>query len=252
MIPWETLGTAAAPDGAPLELRRRGAEYRILAGGRELMSSDDEGSSRALGELGCAHLDGTHPARVLVGGLGMGYTARAVLDRVGPGGVVEVAELVDAVVAWNRGPLASLADAPLDDRRTELHVGDVRARIRAGRGRYDAILLDVDNGPNALAHAQNDVLYGRRGIAEMWAALRPGGVVGVWSLLDERPFTRRLEQQGFAARVHRVPGSRKGRGRYHYVWIAHRPDRDARGARRDGARGGTAERTRKRRTARRR
>jgi spermidine synthase len=223
MIPWETLATATAPDGVPVELRRRAHEHRILAGGRELMSSEDEGSSRALGALGCAHLDPAEPARVLVGGLGMGYTARAVLDLLGPAAIVEVAELVDAVVEWNRGPLAALAGAPLDDPRTELHVGDVRARIRTGRGRYAAILLDVDNGPNALAHPQNNALYGRRGIAEIWAALRPGGVLGVWSLLDERPFTRRLEQQGFSARVHRVEGSRQGRGRYHHVWIACRP-----------------------------
>lgn len=223
MIPWKVIDTATAPDGTPIELRRRGHEHRMLAGGRELMSSEDEGSSRALGELGCAHLDGSSAARVLVGGLGMGYTARAVLDRAGPRAVVEIAEMVEAVVTWNRGSLASLAGAPLDDPRTELHVQDVRDRIRAGRGRYDAILLDVDNGPNALAHAQNDALYGRRGLAEAWAALRPGGVLGVWSLLDERPFTRRLQRQGFSARAHRVPGSRRGRGRHHYVWIARRP-----------------------------
>ncbi|MFW6052004.1 MAG: spermidine synthase [Myxococcota bacterium] len=228
MIPWETLATAEAPDGTALELRRRGHEYRIRAGGHELMSNDDERSSRALADIGCAHLAPSADARVLVGGLGMGFTLRAALDRVGPGATVEVAELVEAVAEWNRGPLAGLAGAPLEDRRTVLRLQDVRCCMRAAPNRYDAILLDVDNGPKALAHAGNDALYGRRGLAEAWRALCPGGVLAVWSLLDDRPFTKRLERQGFAVKAHRVPGSRKGRGRYHVVWAARRPPEPAR------------------------
>jgi spermidine synthase len=218
--PWERLGRAEAPDGKALELRRRAHEYLILADGYDLMSSEDEGSSRALAELGCAHLRRGERARVLVGGLGMGYTLRAALDATGPNAAVEVCELVPAVAAWNGEELAALADRPLEDPRAELRVEDVRASIRRARGRYDAILLDVDNGPEALAHPQNAALYGRRGLEEARAALRPGGVLGVWSFSDEPRFTRRLEALGFAVRVHRVDGSRKGRGRHHYIWIS--------------------------------
>jgi spermidine synthase len=222
MLPWERLGSAIAPDGEPLELRRRGHEYRIWAGKHELMSNEDEPSSRSLADLGCAHLSSNAPARVLVGGLGMGFTLRAALDRVGPHGVVEIAELVPEVVAWNEGPLGPLAEHPLRDPRTELHVGDVRRRIRAASAFYDAILLDVDNGPISVAHTGNDALYSERGIREAFGALRPGGVFGVWSLLDDARFTVRLERRGFDVKVHRVFGSRKGRGREHVIWIAKR------------------------------
>ena len=231
MLPWQLLATTVAPDGTTLELRRRGTESVVRAGGHELMSSEDESSSRALAELGCAHLPRGTQRRVLVGGLGMGFTLRAALDRVGPNAVVEIAELVPAVVEWNDGPfgLGQLAGHPLRDPRTELHVIDVRERIRVARESYDAILLDVDNGPIALAHAANDRLYRNRGIADAWEALKPGGVLGVWSLLDDRRFTRRLEAKGFDVRVQRVHGSRKGRGREHVIWVARRPlpDRSA-------------------------
>ena len=222
MLPWKILEQAHAPDGTILELRVRGHEYLIRAGGRDLMSADDVGSSKALGELGCAHVEHAPAPRVLVGGLGMGYTLRAALDHTGPGAVVEVAELVPAVVEWNRKWLGELAGHPLDDPRTVVIDGDVGARIREGKAAYDAILLDVDNGPDALAHAGNESLYGERGIAEARAALRPGGVFGVWSFSDDPGFTRRLQRGGFAPHLHRVPASRKGRGRHHFVWIATR------------------------------
>lgn len=223
MRPWNKVATAAAPDGVVLELRRRDEEYLIAAGGHDLMSSEDEGSSRALAELGCDDLHRTEAARVLVGGLGMGYTLRAALDQTGPGAQVEVAELVPAVVNWNRQWLGQLAGHPLQDPRVELHVEDVGTRIRAERDHYHAILLDVDNGPAVLAHQANGALYSPRGLAEAWAALRPGGVLGVWSYADDHRFSARLTRQGFASQVHRVPGSRKGRGRYHWIWVARRP-----------------------------
>ena len=222
MKPWETLARRRAPDGTTLELRRRAHEYLILAGGYDLMSSEDEGSSRALADLGCAHLGRADAPRVLVGGLGMGYTLRAALDAVGPRAVVEVAELAEAVADWNREELADLAGRPLDDRRAKLIVGDVGDVIGRAKARYDAILLDVDNGPEALAHPQNEALYGRRGLERAYLALRPGGVLGVWSFSDEPKFTARLRRQGFHAAVERVAGSRKGRGRYHWIWIARR------------------------------
>jgi len=219
MKPWERLATAEAPDGKPLELRRRGDEYRIRAGGQELMSNEDEASSRSLAELGCAHVTPGPKVRVLVGGLGMGFTLRAALDLVGRG-KVEVAELVPAVVQWNEAPLGALAGHPLRDPRTAVYVGDVRDRMRAADATYDAILLDVDNGPIALAHAGNNALYGSAGIAEAWRALKPGGVLGVWSLTDDKRFTARLRRQGFDARAQRVFGSRKDRGREHVIWVA--------------------------------
>jgi spermidine synthase len=222
VLPWIELARAEAPDGQRLVLRRRGQSYLIVAGGHDLMSSEDEGSSRDLAILGCAHLPRAGAARVLVGGLGMGFTLRAALEATGPQVAVEVAELVPEVVDWNRGELGALAGRPLDDPRTTLTAGDVRAPIRAARARYDAILLDVDNGPDALAHAANEALYGRRGLAEIRAALRPGGVLCVWSFTDDPSFTARLERAGFAAKLHRVTGSRKGRGRYHFIWIARR------------------------------
>jgi spermidine synthase len=224
MLPWERLASTVAPDGTPLELRRRGRDHVIRAGAHELMSNDDDASSRALADLGCAHIERGRRARVLVGGLGMGFTLRAALDRVGPRAVVEVAELVPAVVEWNDGPLGlgALAGHPLRDRRTELRVGDVRAFIRAAKARYDAILLDVDNGPIALAHRANDELYGARGIADAWDALRPLGVLAVWSLSGDARYTKRLERQGFRVAMERVHGSRKGRGREHVVWVARR------------------------------
>jgi spermidine synthase len=221
MRPWETLARAVAPDGAPIELRRRGHELLIRAGGHDLMSSDDETSSRALATLALSTLS-TPARRVLVGGLGMGFTLRAALDEVGPDAVVEVAELVPAVAEWGRGPIAPVADRPLDDRRARLHVGDVAERIRAAQGRYDAILLDVDNGPDALAHEHNEGLYQASGLRQAHRALRPGGVLAVWSFSDDRAFTRRLREVGFVARVEPVPASRKGRGRTHYVWVARR------------------------------
>jgi spermidine synthase len=223
MLAWEELATTTAPDGVRLELRRRGHEYLIRAGGIELMSNQDESSSRSLGTLGCAHLPGVKAARVLVGGLGMGYTLRAALDSVPAGGVVEVAELVAAVVEWNRGLLADLAGRPLEDPRSELHLGDVRARMRALPSRYDAILLDVDNGPSALAHKANNALYSSRGLEMAWLALKPGGVFGVWSISDDHRFTARLKRQGFETRAERVHGSRIGRGRFHVIWLARKP-----------------------------
>ncbi len=223
MKPWEKLATAVAPDGEALELRRRGHEYLIYAGGYDLMSSEDDTSSIALSTHGCAHLAAAKSPRVLVGGLGMGYTLRAALDFLGPGATVEIAELVPAVVDWNREFLGELAGHPLADPRTKLLVGDVRAPIRSQTGVYDAILLDVDNGPDALAHKQNDGLYSQRGIREAYAALRPGGVLGVWSFDDDAGFTKRLKKEGFVVTTHKVSASKKGRGRYHQIWSAQRP-----------------------------
>jgi len=223
MQPWERIAETTASDGTSIALRRRGQEYLIVAGGRDLMSSEDEDSARALGVLGRAALrTGSRAARILIGGLGMGYTARAALDASTARDRIDVVELVPAVVEWNETVLADLAGSPLSDARTTVVVADVRAHIRAAPNAYDAVLLDVDNGPSALAHPANNALYGTRGLAEAWAALRPGGVLGVWSFGDDPRFTARLRRQRYAVEVHRVAGSRRGRGKHHRVWIARR------------------------------
>ncbi|MEM6293872.1 MAG: hypothetical protein AAGA54_21530 [Myxococcota bacterium] len=221
MKPWETLDTTTAPDGEVLDLRRRGHEFLIRAGGYDLMSNEDDGSSKALSSLGLAEL-GRPAKHVLVGGLGMGFTLREALDHVGPDATVEVAELVEAVVRWNRGPLAEVAGNPLGDPRSRVFQGDVGARIRNPPQPFDAILLDVDNGPDALAHDGNEAIYSARGLQAAHAALSPGGVLGVWSFSDDNRFTARCKKAGFRTRVERVKASRKGRGRYHYIWLAKR------------------------------
>lgn len=219
MKPWVTVETVAAPDGKPIELRRRGHEFLIRADGYDLMSSEDVGSSKALAELGIAAV-GRPARRVLVGGLGMGFTLRAALDNVDAQATVEVAELIDAVARWNAEVLAPVAGSPLADPRACVHVGDVRERIADRSAKWDAILLDVDNGPDALAHDGNDAIYSRTGLHTAYGSLAPDGVLAVWSFSDDREFTRRCERVGFRTRVERVSASRNGRGRYHYIWIA--------------------------------
>jgi len=223
MNPWERLAIAEAPDGIVLELRRRAQEYLIIAGGYDLMSSRDERSSRSLGELGCRHLASAGKPRVLIGGLGMGFTASATLEHLGPEARVDIAELVESLVDWNRDILGDLAGHPLKDPRVTLHVTAVQNMIRKPSKPYDAILLDVDNGPDSLAHDENSELYSATGIDEAWLALVPGGVLGVWSISDDAPFTKRLTRRGFEVSTHRVEGSRSGRGRHHWIWTARRP-----------------------------
>ncbi|MEM6996758.1 MAG: spermidine synthase [Myxococcota bacterium] len=230
MKPWETLGRGTAPDGKTLELRRRGHEYLIRADGRDLMSNEDDGSSKALATLALQRVAGG-VRRVLVGGLGMGFTLRAALDGVDADAIVECAELVDVVAEWNRGPLAAVAGAPLLDPRSRLFMGDVAVRITGADQPWDLILLDVDNGPDALAHEGNTQLYGAEGLAAARRALAPGGVLGVWSFSDDAAFTRRCRDAGFDTVVERVAASRKGRGRYHYIWLAQRPAQEGAGKR---------------------
>lgn len=207
-------------------LLRHGGEFVIRIGARALMASGSHGSEEALAEWACARVGDRPRARVLVGGLGMGFTLAAALRHLGPGAHVEVAELVPAVVDWNRGPLAHLAGRPLEDPRVAVYAGDVAGRIRAARGALDAILLDVDNGPDGLTASANDWLYSAAGLAAAFAALRPGGVLGVWSVAPDREFARRLGQAGFAAeeRVVRARGKKGGR---HTLWLAARPVRGA-------------------------
>lgn len=218
------IDTAAVPGGGTLRLMRRDREFSIRVDGRELMASRMHGSEEALAELACARIAGRPKPRLLVGGLGMGFTLRAALDRSGPDARVVVAELVPAVIAWNRGPLAALSGHSVADKRVALREADVAKVIRDERAAYDAILLDVDNGPDGLTSEANDRLYSPAGLGEAKAALRPGGVLAVWSAATDRSFARRLHQAGFAAEEISVR-ARGNRGPRHVIWLAITPAR---------------------------
>ncbi len=221
MIRWEHLDTAAVPGGDELRLMRRGREYSIMAGSIELMNSRLSGSEEALATLTQARLAGRPRPRVLIGGLGMGFTLRAALEAYGPDAELVVAELVPDIVAWARDPLAEVFGTCLDDPRTKVEIGDVADQIRSG-GPWDAILLDVDNGPGGLTRAENDGLYGHAGLAAAKAALTSGGLLAVWSSVRDNGFTRRLSQAGFKAEEIGVRAHR-GRGARHVIWIAAKP-----------------------------
>lgn len=217
MKPLERLAETQAPDGTPLALTRRDDEYMILASGKPLMTSRMHGSEEALATIGCRHVP-AHAPRVLIGGLGMGFTVRAALDVLPASALVVVAELVPAVVDWNRGPLAPLAGHPLDDPRVRIDVRDVKEVIRTSPGEFDAILLDVDNGPGAFTLASNAALYGDAGIGAMRAALRPGGVFALWSTQEDKRFEQRLRRAGFEVKAERVRARLKAGGSRHTIF----------------------------------
>ena len=223
MKPWELLGQTRAPDGAELALTLRSGEYVILANGKSLMSSRMHGSEEALAGFACARIRGRAEPRVLIGGLGMGFSLRATLDLLPADSEVWVAELLPAVVAWNRGPLGPLAGHPLKDRRVRVEQGDVAATLRSSAGAFDAILLDVDNGPAAFATAGNAGLYNDAGLATARAALRAGGVLAVWSARDDRRFEQRLRYAGFRVEVERVRGRLKKGGPKHTIFLGTNP-----------------------------
>ena len=215
MLPWNTLATVATAEGT-LELRRRGdGVFLIVIAGRVLMTSNDRRSEQALATLACQALAAPRP-RVLIGGLGMGYTVRAALDALPAAAELVVAELTPEIEAWCRGPLAPLTGAALDDPRVRVVIGDV-ARTIAGapRGHYDAILLDLYEGPHAATQRTDDPFYGRAALAASRAALASGGVLAVWSEDPDDAFARRLATAGFEVEVHRL-----GKPRRHVVYLA--------------------------------
>jgi spermidine synthase len=220
MIRWEHLDTAPIPDGGELKLMRRGAEYSIMSGSIELMNSRLSGSEEALATLTCEALAAKPAPKILIGGLGMGFTLREALGVLPPKAAVVVAELVPAVVAWARGPLAEVFAGSLDDPRVSIREGDVAEAIALGKGDYDAILLDVDNGPGGLNRDANDQLYGPAGLAAARRALRPGGVLAVWSAAPDDKFSARLRKSGFTVEEKRVRATRSGRGARHVIWLA--------------------------------
>jgi spermidine synthase len=204
-----------------MRLIRRGGEYVILANGKSLMSSRMHGSEEALAALACRRARTAAQPCVLVGGLGMGFTLRATLDLLPPAATVIVAELVPAVVEWNRGPLGPLAEHPLNDRRVRVDTGDVAATLGSSPGAFDAVVLDVDNGPVAFTTSNNAGLYSDRGLAAVRGALKIGGVVAVWSAWDDRKFEQRLRYGKFTVEVERVRGRLKKGGPHHTIFLGY-------------------------------
>ncbi|MFN5454660.1 spermidine synthase [Bradyrhizobium sp.] len=228
MIPWKLIDTADVPGGGePLRLMQRGKEFTIKLGQNELMSSRLYGSEEALATLSCARLKARPDPHLLIGGLGMGFTLRAALKVLGPQARITVAELVPAVIAWARGPMAELSGESLLDPRVDIREADVARLIAGGRGTYDAILLDVDNGPQGLTRQSNDALYDSSGLRTAFAALRPGGVLAVWSSHPDDRFAPRLRKAGFDTEEIqiRATGRGGGGGARHVIWIATRPAR---------------------------
>ena len=221
MKPLEILDETRTPEGTLITLARQDRELLILAGGKPLMSSRMHGSEAALAQFGCASVPREAP-RVLVGGLGMGFTLRATLDALPDDAEVTVAELLPAIVEWNRGPLGPLAGHPLEDPRVRI-AGDVGAAMREHPAHYDAILLDVDNGPDAFTESGNAALYGDQGLVWARRALRPGGTLAVWSAWEDRKFEQRLRYAGYSVRVERVRARLKQGGPRHTIFIARLP-----------------------------
>ena len=224
MLPWIQLDSATIPgEGGELRLKQRGSEFSIMLGANELMNSRLSGSEEALATLSWERIK-THPKpRILIGGLGMGFTLRAALAVLPEDAGVTVAELVPAVVAWARGPMAEVFQGCLDDPRVDIHRGDVGEAIRAGKAAYDAILLDVDNGPDGLTRKSNDRLYDFPGLRAARDALRPGGVLAVWSSGPDPDFTRRLKDSGFSVDAVSTRANGKRGGARHVIWLAVKP-----------------------------
>jgi len=223
MIPWSVLDTAQVPGGGgELRLKQRGAEFSIMLDHNELMNSRLSGSEEALATIACEKIRRHKTPRILIGGLGMGFTLRAALAALGPDARIVVAELVPAVVAWARGPMAEVFGTSLTDPRVSIRETDVGAVIRAEASAFDAILLDVDNGPEGLTRKTNDALYDLKGLGVARMALRPGGVLAVWSSGPNPKFTWRLRKAGFDVEEVRARANGPRGGARHVIWIATR------------------------------
>jgi spermidine synthase len=219
MKPRELIATAQIPGGEELRLFRRDTDFIIALGANELMSSRSSGSEEALALLTCERLR-TEGPHLLIGGYGMGFTLRAALAKLGPQARFTVAELVPEIIDWARGPMAALTAGCLDDPRVELAMRDIVRVIRNASRAYDAILLDVDNGPDGLTRADNEELYSTHGLMSAKAALKPGGVLAIWSAAADERFTRRLKHTGFQVEEVMVRAGRGGKGARHIIWFA--------------------------------
>jgi spermidine synthase len=219
MIPWVHLDTATVPSGGDLKLMRRGNEFSIMVGSTALMNSRMSSSETMLAELACNHLRGRRNCRMLIGGYGMGFTLRAALARLDADARILVAELVPAIMAWARGPMAELTADCLTDPRVSVRETDVGDLIASGPASFDAILLDVDNGPDGLSRGLNDRLYDLRGLDAARKALRPKGILAIWSAAPNRKFAIRLAQAAFTVKEIKARAN-NGRGGRHIIWAA--------------------------------
>jgi spermidine synthase len=233
MIPRVLIDTAPIPGGGgELRLVRRGDDFWIMIGANALMSTRLRGSEEALATLACERIAGRPRPALLIGGLGMGFTLRAALKALPRDSDLVVAELVPAIVAWARGPMAQVHGGSLDDPRVRIVERDVGELIAAAGSSYDAILLDVDNGPEALSLDSNDRLYDLEGLRRARSALRPGGLLAIWSAAPDKAFSRRLGEAGFAVEEVAVRAHAGRKGAKHVIWLATRSA--AAGARRAG------------------
>ena len=221
MIARELIASAPVPDGEQeLRLFRHDADYMIVLGNNELMSTRRWGSEVALAEMAIDRLGGRKAPHLLIGGYGMGFTLRAALAKLDGTARVTVVELVPQIIEWALGPLASLADGCLEDPRVTLEIDDVSETIAEASGEFDAILLDVDNGPEGLVREDNKRLYSSRGLRAARAALRPGGVLAIWSAAPDPAFKRKLEKSGFDVDEMKVAARSNGKGSKHTIWFA--------------------------------
>lgn len=223
MTPWTLLDSAPIPSGGgELRLHRRADEFMIsIVGGGVLMTTRMHGSEDVLAERACNGLASSSSVNVLIGGLGMGFTLASALSHLGAEAQVTVAELVPKVIQWNQGELGEAAGKPLGDQRVTVFAGDVGILIRKDSRTYDAIILDVDNGPDGLTRKDNNWLYTHKGLMASFAALRPCGVLAVWSAADDRRFSERLKKVGFAVETVHV-GAHNNKGQKHTIWLARR------------------------------
>lgn len=223
MLQWEFIESVKMPDGrGTMELMRRGKEMIIRIDLHELMGTHVHGSEEALADLAFDHLDVSHPDRnvsVLVGGLGVGFTAAAALRRCGPAGRVVVSELVPAIVRWNEGELGEASGHPMRDERAELALVDVAELIRNPPRKWHAILLDVDNSPRSFTQLANSWLYSPQGLQSARDSLHEGGVFAVWSAQDDKSFTQRMKRAGFDTTLHPVRARGTAGGNRHYIWV---------------------------------
>nr|HEV8011896.1 spermidine synthase [Bradyrhizobium sp.] len=224
MIPWLQIDTTPVP-GAEVELRlmRRGDEFSMMLGQNELMNSRLSGSEAALATLACKRIELVRRPHLLIGGLGMGFTLRAALAVLGSDARIVVAELVPAVIAWARGPMAGIFGDSLSDPRASIREADVVDVVRSHRSAFDAILLDVDNGPEALIRKANDALYDLKGLKAIHRALRPRGVLAIWSSGPNAAFSKRLRDAGFDVNEVAIRATAKRSGARHVIWFAARP-----------------------------
>ena len=222
MKPRELIASAKVPGGAELRLVRHAGDHIIMAGNIELMSSRVGGSEEALASMTCERLRKTASPHILIGGYGMGFTLRAALAKLDAKARITVAELVPDIIDWARGPMADLTAGCLDDPRVRIVQGDVAAEIAASSKTYDAILLDVDNGPSGLSRAANDGLYAMKGLGLAKAALKPGGILAIWSATPDAAFTRRLQASGLRTEHVTVRARSNGKGPRHTIWFATR------------------------------